>query len=108
MFETFEHVPAYPLVFPIFWGAFALFALVIVRRLKVFTAVHESTPVSTSEVGVRAWGLVKYAFLQNKMFRWTRAGRANRPWLPGTHRACRKASSARCTSPRSRCTSASW
>ena len=74
MFETFEHVPAYPLVFPIFWGAFALFALVIVRRLKVFTAVHESAPVSTSEVGVRAWGLIRYAFLQNKMFRWTRAG----------------------------------
>ncbi len=26
LFEPFEHVPAYPLVFPIFWGAFALFA----------------------------------------------------------------------------------
>ena len=27
-----------------------------------------------SEVGIRAWGLVRYAFLQTKMFRWTRAG----------------------------------
>ena len=74
MFESFEHVPAYPLVFPIFWGAFALFGLVIVRRLKVFTAAHESAPVSSSEIGIRAWGLIRYAFLQNKMFRWTRAG----------------------------------
>jgi len=74
MFETFAHVPAYPLVFPIFWGAFALFMLVIVRRLRVFTAVHEGTSVPTSELGVRAWGIVRYALLQNKMFRWTRAG----------------------------------
>jgi Fe-S oxidoreductase len=74
MFESFEHVPAYPLVFPIFWGAFALFGLFIVRRLKVFTAAHESAPVSSSEIGIRAWGLIRYAFLQNKMFRWTRAG----------------------------------
>ena len=74
MFETFEHVPAYPLVFPIFWGAFALFGFVIVRRLKVFTAVGDSAPVTNSEIGVRAWGLIRYAFLQNKMFRWTRAG----------------------------------
>ena len=74
MFEPFEHVPAYPLVFPIFWGAFALFALFIVRRLRVFTAAHASAPVTTSEVGIRAWGLIRYAFLQNKMFRWTRAG----------------------------------
>ena len=48
MFESFEHVPAYPLIFPIFWGAFALFVLVIVRRLRVFTAVHASAPLSTS------------------------------------------------------------
>ena len=74
MFETFEHVPAYPLVLPVFWGAFALFLFVIVRRLRVFTAVHEGTPVPASEVGIRAWGVVRYAILQNKMFRWTRAG----------------------------------
>ena len=74
MFETFEHVPAYPLALPVFWGAFALFLFVIVRRLRVFTAVHEGTPVPSSEVGIRAWGVVRYAILQNKMFRWTRAG----------------------------------
>ena len=74
MFETFEHIPAYPLVFPIFWGAFTLFLFVVVRRLRVFTAAHEGTPVGSSEVGIRAFGLVRYAFFQEKMFRWTRAG----------------------------------
>ena len=34
----FAEVPAYPLVFPIFWGAFAIFALLMVRRLRVFEA----------------------------------------------------------------------
>ncbi len=75
LFEPFEHVPAYPLVFPIFWGAFALFVAVIARRLRVFTAVHtEGGPVGRSEIGSRAWGLVRYTILQQRMFRWTRAG----------------------------------
>ena len=74
MFEAFAHVPAYPLVFPIFWGAFALFLVVLARRLRVFTAVHADGPVGSSEVGRRAWGVVRYAILQSKMFRWTRAG----------------------------------
>jgi len=30
VFESFAHVPAYPLVFPIFWGAFAVFLLAFV------------------------------------------------------------------------------
>jgi Fe-S oxidoreductase len=74
LFAPFEHVPAYPLVFPIFWGAFALFMIVIARRLRVFTAVHTDGPVARSELGRRAWGLVRYTIFQNKMFRWTRAG----------------------------------
>lgn len=72
LFDMFEHVPAYPLVFPIFWGAFALFAIVIARRLRVFTAVHAAeVPM---ELGRRTVGLIHYAFLQSKMFRWTQAG----------------------------------
>ncbi len=75
LFAPFEHVPWYPLVFPIFWGAFALFLIVIARRLRVFTAVHaEGGPVAGAALGRRAWGLVRYALLQSKMFRWTRAG----------------------------------
>ncbi len=75
LFAPFEHVPWYPLVFPIFWGAFALFLIVIARRLRVFTAVHaDGGPVAGNELGRRAWGLVRYALLQSKMFRWTRAG----------------------------------
>jgi Fe-S oxidoreductase len=75
LFEPFEHVPWYPLVFPIFWGAFALFLVVIARRLRVFTAVHaEGGPVASSEVGRRFWGLIRYTLLQSKMFRWTGAG----------------------------------
>ena len=74
LFEPFSHVPAYPLVFPIFWGAFALFAFVIARRLRVFTAVHADGVDGSPQLGRRSWGLVRYAFLQSKMFRWTQAG----------------------------------
>ncbi|MEX1172719.1 MAG: (Fe-S)-binding protein [Chloroflexota bacterium] len=75
LFEPFVHVPAYPLVFPVFWGAFAIFLVVLARRIRVFTAVHvDGGPVGTQHLGRRAWGLVRYAILQSKMFRWTRAG----------------------------------
>jgi hypothetical protein len=74
MFDTFAEVPAYPLVFPIFWGAFALFLVVLARRLRVFTAVNAGGPVAGSDVGRRAWGVFRYAILQSKMFRWTHAG----------------------------------
>ena len=36
MFEPFADVPAYPLVFPIFWGAAAFFVLAMARHLRVF------------------------------------------------------------------------
>lgn len=72
LFGPFEHVPAYPLAIPIFWGAFTLFAIVIARRLRVFTAVQAAdVPLA---LGRRAYGLIRYALLQSKMFRWTRAG----------------------------------
>ena len=74
MFDTFAEVPAYPLVFPIFWGAFALFLVVLARRLRVFTAVHAGGPAGGAHVRLRAWGVFRYAILQSKMFRWTQAG----------------------------------
>ena len=74
MFAPFEHVPAYPLVFPIFWGAFALFVLLMARRLRVFTAVRASGPAGSADLARRAWGLVRYALLQSKMFRWSGPG----------------------------------
>lgn len=74
MFAPFEHVPGYPLVFPMFWGAFALFILVMARRLRVFTAVRAGGPAASADLGRRTWGLVRYALLQSKMFRWTGPG----------------------------------
>jgi Fe-S oxidoreductase len=84
MLSTFDAVPGYPLVFPIFWGAFAIFLIVIARRLRIFTAAHAAGPVATSEVGRRAWGLVRYAFLQTKMFRWTWPGIAHYVFFLGS------------------------
>ncbi len=74
MFETFSHVPAYPLALPVFWGAFALFALVVARRLKVFTAAGAVGPAGSTQVPRRIGGLVRYAFLQTRMFREVRVG----------------------------------
>ncbi|MEA2631777.1 MAG: hypothetical protein QOE66_1996, partial [Chloroflexota bacterium] len=36
MFDNFAEVPAYPLVFPLFWGAVAFFMLAMARHLRVF------------------------------------------------------------------------
>jgi ferredoxin len=84
MFPAYADVPLYPLIFPIFWGAFALFMIIIARRLRVWTAVRAGGPVALSEVGRRAWGLVRYAFLQTKMFRWTWAGTAHYVFFLGS------------------------
>jgi Fe-S oxidoreductase len=74
MFEAYADVPAYPLVFPIFWGAFALFALILVRRIRVFTATHADGPHGLRQIGRRIGGLIRYAFLQTRMFRDPRSG----------------------------------
>ena len=74
MFAPFAEVPAYPLVFPIFWGAFAIFALVMARRVRVFTAARAEGPQVSSQIPKRLWGLVRYAFLQTRMFHDRRAG----------------------------------
>ena len=49
MFEAFSRVPAYPLALPVFWGAFAIFAMVIARRLKVFTAANAAGPAGSCD-----------------------------------------------------------
>ena len=84
MFPAFELVPGYPLVFPIFWGAFAIFLVVLARRLRIFTAVHSGGPVAASEVGRRAFGLFRYGILQTKMFRWTWPGIAHYVFFLGS------------------------
>src|SRR5258705_3322898 len=67
MFDTFTHVPAYPLVFPIFWGAAAFFVLAMARHLRVFAVARPSHPFAN--VPARVAGLVEYAFVQTKMFK---------------------------------------
>jgi len=72
MFEVFEHVPAYPAVFALFYGALAVFALVMARHLRLFAAARPSNPFAG--VPLRLWGLIEYAFIQTKMFKDWRAG----------------------------------
>ena len=68
MFESFAHVPAYPLVFPVFWGAFAVFLLVVMRHARVWVAVRSMEPRALRHVPRRVGGLVRYAILQQRMF----------------------------------------
>jgi Fe-S oxidoreductase len=72
MFAPFAEVPAYPLVFPVFWGAAIFFALVMARHLRVFAVARPSRPFAN--VPARIVGLVQYAFIQTKMFKDVRAG----------------------------------
>ena len=74
MFPVFEHVPAYPLVFPIFWGAFFIFGLVLVRHIRVMQAAHPGGPRGTDRLGRRAAGLLRFAIIQVRMFRDLRVG----------------------------------
>ena len=72
MFETFEHVPFYPLVFPLFWGAAAFFVLAMARHLRVFAAARNASP--TDRPMARLWGTVRYGIVQTRMFRDPAAG----------------------------------
>ncbi|MEA2608294.1 MAG: hypothetical protein QOJ75_537 [Chloroflexota bacterium] len=72
MFEPFANVPAYPLVFPIFWGAAAFFALAMARHLRIF-AVARPMP-ALGNLPARVAGLVEYAFIQTRMFKDPLAG----------------------------------
>jgi Fe-S oxidoreductase len=68
VFESFAHVPAYPLVFPVFWGAFAVFLLVVMRHARVWVAVTSTEPRALLNVPRRIGGLVRYTLLQTRMF----------------------------------------
>jgi Fe-S oxidoreductase len=74
MFEPFADVPAYPLVFVVFWGAVAVFLLVMARHLRVFAAARPAPMRALANVPARAGGLVQYALVQTRMFRDWRAG----------------------------------
>ncbi len=74
LFGPFADVPFYPLVFPMFWGAVALFCLAMARHLRVFAAVRAEGPSPFADIPRRFTGLVRYAFIQTKMFKDARAG----------------------------------
>ena len=76
MFPAFDHVPAYPLVFVVFWGAAAVFALAMARHLRVFAAANpvQPQPRPLGDIPRRFFGLVEYALVQTKMFKDPRAG----------------------------------
>ena len=72
MFPTFAHVTAYPLVFPLFYGAVVVFGLVMARHLRIFAVARPSRPFAN--VPRRVAGVIEYALAQRKMFRDLRAG----------------------------------
>jgi Fe-S oxidoreductase/nitrate reductase gamma subunit len=72
MFPAFDHVAAYPIVFPLFYGSVVFFGLVMARHLRVFAIARPSRPFAN--VPRRVGGLVAYAFAQRKMFKDARAG----------------------------------
>ena len=76
MFPIFAHVPAYPVVFVVFWGAAAIFVLAMARHLRVFAATHavQPQPRPLGDIPRRLVGLVEYALIQTKMFKDWRAG----------------------------------
>jgi len=74
MFAAYAHVPGYLLVFPVFWGAFGIFLLVVMRHVRVFAAAHPGASVARDRVPRRLWGVLLYAIAQVRMFRDPRAG----------------------------------
>ncbi|HYN69535.1 MAG TPA: hypothetical protein VEX41_04935, partial [Candidatus Eisenbacteria bacterium] len=62
-FAFFDHVPAYPLVFVLFWGAALFFVLAMARHLRVFAAVRAEGPSPFDDIPARFVGLIQYAFI---------------------------------------------
>ncbi len=73
MLPSFDHVPFYPLVFGVFWGAALVFALAMARHLRIFAAARASGPSPFDHIPARVWGVIEYAFIQTKMFKDVRA-----------------------------------
>ena len=74
MFSAYAEVPAYPLALLVFWGAFAVFVLLVARHLRVFAAVQSDRPRAPHEVSRRIGGVLRYAVVQTRMFRDRPAG----------------------------------
>ncbi|HJP90291.1 MAG TPA: (Fe-S)-binding protein [Candidatus Limnocylindrales bacterium] len=74
MNQIFDHVPFYPAVFVVFWGAMLVFTLAMARHLRVFAAARAAGPSPFADMPARVVGLVQYAFVQTKMFKDWRAG----------------------------------
>jgi Fe-S oxidoreductase len=72
--DYFPHVPVYPLVFVVFWGAAAFFGLAMARHLRVFAAARAPGPDPLDGLPLRLGGLVLYVFGQSKLFKDRRAG----------------------------------
>ena len=73
MTEEIARIPAWPLVFPLFWGAAVFFAFAMTRHLRVMAAIFPSGPYPLREAPARLWGVVRYALVQVRMFRDMRA-----------------------------------
>ena len=73
MFPFFDHVPLYPLVFAVFWGAAVVFVLAMARHLRVFAAGRAEGPSPFDNIAARVAGLIEYAFVQTRMFKDPRA-----------------------------------
>jgi Fe-S oxidoreductase len=73
MFAVFEHVPFYPAVFVLFWGAALVFLLAMARHLRVFAAARAAGPSPLENIPARLAGLIEYAFIQTRMFKDPRA-----------------------------------
>src|SRR6185369_5062348 len=74
MNQVFDHVPFYPAVFVLFWGAALVFVLAMARHLRVFAAARAAGPSPFADIPARVTGLIQYAFVQTKMFKDLRAG----------------------------------
>jgi Fe-S oxidoreductase len=74
MFPFFADVPLYPLVFAVFWGAAGFFTLAMARHLRIFAAARATGPSPLDRLGTRTVSVLRYAFLQTKMFKDPRAG----------------------------------
>jgi len=73
MLPSFAHVPLYPLVFVVFWGAVVVFGLAMARHLRVFAAARAAGPSPFDNMPARIGGLIEYAFIQTRMFKDPRA-----------------------------------
>ena len=74
MSSAYAEVPAYPIAVLVFWGAFAVFVLVVARHLRVFAAVQSDLPGARHQVSRRIGGVMRYAVAQTRMFRDRPAG----------------------------------